>query len=95
MIKEAPKAISPYPELKRPSTMVHGHAKIQWDPVIEWYRPEENIWHNVHGPVLCFSLYSLFVSYLYFIFCNTIKGPVNTVERVRNHLPSLAFRQCH
>jgi hypothetical protein len=54
---------------KRPLNMVRGHAKIRQDPGTEWYWPRENIWHDVHGLALCFSLYSLFVSYLYFIFC--------------------------
>ena len=85
----------PTKNLKRPLATVRGRAKIRQDPGTEWYQPEENVWRDVHGPVACFSLYSLFVSYLYFSFRNTIKGPVNTVEKARNHLPSLAFRQCH
>jgi hypothetical protein len=57
-----------------PLIMVCGHAKIQQDPGTEWYRPGESIWCDAHSPALCFSLYSLFVSYLYFIFCKHYKS---------------------
>jgi hypothetical protein len=44
------------------------------------------VWHRaVHYIHYLFLIYTSFS-------VNTIKGPVNTVEKARNHLPSLAFR---
>jgi hypothetical protein len=72
MIEEAPKAIQTYQETKK--TINYSPRTCQdtvgsWNRV--WYQPEEDVWCNIHGPVSCFSLYSLFVSYLKLHFPNT------------------------
>jgi hypothetical protein len=96
MIKEAPKAIPTYQDLKKTMKM-RSMGMPRYSRILEWsgsnpgrtYGTMHVVWrcafHYIHYLFLIYTSFSV----------NTIKGPVNTVEKARNHLPSLAFRRCH
>jgi hypothetical protein len=96
MIEEAPKAIPTYQDLKK-TIKTRSVGMPRYGRILEQSGTDPG---RTYG-VMCTVRHCAFhhIHYLFLIYTsfsvNPIKGPINTVEKARNHLPSLAFRQCH
>jgi hypothetical protein len=96
MIEEAPKAILTYQDLKK-AIKTRSMGMSRYGRILERSGTDLGRTYGVMCTVRRRAFH--YIHYLFLIYTsfsvNTIKGPVNTVEKERNRLPSLAFRWCH